>query len=286
MNVSPWHSALDLLCCPHCGAALRREESAVRCTSGHSFDLARQGYLNLVGDGRRSRGDSPGMVEARAAFLAAGHFRALSDAVAGECARVAEASAEGCVLELGAGTGAYLAAALNRLPGHLGLALDSSPAALRRSARAHPRAVAVGCDAWATLPVRSGAVAVALNVFAPRNGAEFARVLHPRGGLVTVTPTPRHLQPLVDALGLLAVDPDKDERLDRGLAPGLRPERRELCERALQLGHGDVSNLVAMGPSARHFDPGALEKRLRELPEPLEVTLSAAVAVYRPAPPG
>src|SRR5688572_20694208 len=120
----------------------------------------------------------------------------------------------GCILDLGAGTGWYLARVLERLPGRQGLALDLSKHALRRAARAHPRIGAVACDAWAPLPLRDGVAALVLSVFAPRDGAEIARVLRPGGALVVVTPTDRHLEPLVSKLGLLTVDERKEERID------------------------------------------------------------------------
>ena len=65
---------------------------------------------------------------------------------------------DGCVLDLGAGTGWYLARVLDRLPGRSGLALDLSRHALRRAARAHARIGAVAADAWGPLPVRDAAV--------------------------------------------------------------------------------------------------------------------------------
>ena len=88
-------------------------------------------------------------------------------------------AAPGCIVDLGAGTGWYLARALERLRGTTGLALDVSKPALRRAARAHPSLAAVACDAWGPLPLRDGGVAAVLDIFAPRNAAEIARVLVP-----------------------------------------------------------------------------------------------------------
>jgi 23S rRNA (guanine745-N1)-methyltransferase len=185
------------------------------------------------------------------------------------------------VIDVGAGPGYYLARTLERLPGRIGLALDASRPAARRAARAHPRMAAIVCDAWRGLPARDAAAAVVLNVFAPRAGAEIARVLHPRGALVVATPTPRHLEELVGSLGLLTVDRSKQERLDRTLGRELRPAHRRECAWVMTLGHEDVRRLVGMGPSARHLDAAALDARLRALPDPVAVTASATVSVYR-----
>lgn len=279
--------ALHLLACPHCAAALSRRGRSVACPDGHSFDVARHGYVSLLpGDARLGSADTAEMVAAREAFLAAGHFDPLAEALAGEVERAlgeeapsgAGADAGGCVVDLGAGTGWYLARVLDRLPGRVGLALDLSKHALRRAARAHPRVGAVACDVWRGLPVRDSVAALALGVFAPRNGAEIARVLRPGGALVVVTPTERHLAELVDAFDLLTVDERKQERLAAELDAHLELERRVEREWPLALGRDDAVNAVAMGPSARHVAPE------EALEPPGAATASVAISTYRRRP--
>jgi 23S rRNA (guanine745-N1)-methyltransferase len=123
--------------------------------------------------------------------------------------------------------------------------------------------------------------ALVLSVFAPREGAEIARMLRPGGALVVVTPTGRHLDRVVSTLGLLTVDERKQERLDAKLDPYLELERRAGLDWSLALGASDVANAVAMGPSAHHVDKGELEVRIAALPQPLEATASVTISVYR-----
>jgi 23S rRNA (guanine745-N1)-methyltransferase len=272
---------LGLLACPQCGAGLEADGRTVRCAGGHAFDVARQGYLNLLVGARHPAGDSAEMVAARDAFLGAGHYAPLEDAVA---AAVAEsAPPAGCVAELGAGTARYLAAVLDRLPDRLGVALDTSAPALRRAARAHPRAAAIGADAWGALPLRDGAAAAVLCVFAPRGGAEIARVLTVDGALVVAAPEPDHLAELAGPLGLLAVDPRKRERLAAELDPVLAPAGDARVEFAMELDRASVSALAGMGPSARHADPGATAAAIAALDEPVRVTAAVTVSVHRKA---
>jgi 23S rRNA (guanine745-N1)-methyltransferase len=264
--------ALELLRCPVCASALTREGGAVRCEQGHSFDVARQGYLSLgLGGSAPREGDTSAMVAARERFLAGGHFEPLVEALGEELAGAAP------LVDVGAGTGWYLARLLDRLPGALGLALDVSKPALRRAARAHPRAAAVGCDVWAALPLRDGVAGTVLNVFAPRNGPEIARVLRPGGAALVVTPGDRHLAELVEPLGLLRVDERKEERLAAALEPALRVVGRRAVTWQLRLDGAAVRDLVAMGPSAFHLDPEALADRVAALPEPVEVTASVVI---------
>lgn len=269
---------LPYLECPHCHAGLTLAGQAVRCASGHGFDVARQGYVSLLPGKASVSGDSAEMVAARAAFLDAGHYAPIMRATA-----AAAGPAAGCVADLGAGTGQYLAAVLDADEDRVGLALEISKPALRRAARAHPRLGAVGCDVWARLPVRDGAISVALNVFAPRNPAELDRILAPDGVLVVVSPTTDHLAGLVADLGLLTVAPDKAQRVAEQLAPAFLPSTQDTCEFELRLSHEDVLSLVGMGPSAWHIGREALGRRVAALPEPVRTTASVVVTAFRRA---
>ncbi|GGV06810.1 rRNA (guanine-N1)-methyltransferase [Kitasatospora herbaricolor] len=267
------------LACPHCGQGLALGGRTLRCPAGHSFDLAKQGYVSLLaGDAHTGTGDTADMVSARTDFLAAGHYRPIADALAE--AAVA-ASPEGLVADLGAGTGYYLSHVLDALPANPGAALDISKFALRRAARAHPRIGAVVCDAWRPLPLREASAGLVLNVFAPRNGPEIRRALRPGGTLLLVSPTSRHLRELVGALGLLSVDEDKQRRIEEKLGPYLAPAERLEVEFPMRLCAADVRTVVAMGPSAWHTDRAQLDARLAALPDPVEVTASVTVAAYR-----
>jgi 23S rRNA (guanine745-N1)-methyltransferase len=290
--------------------------SALRCGRGHSFDIARQGYVNLMtGRARPGTADTAEMVTARQAFLAAGHYAPLADAVAALAADAipavpglpgaqgvpaagapAEAApAEGTpaggrpyVLDAGAGPGYYLAAVLDRvraLPGYgqtAGLAMDVSVPALRLAARAHPAAGAAGWDVWKPLPVRDGAASVVLNVFAPRNGPEFRRVLRDDGALIVVTPGQGHLAELIDDAGLLAVDERKDERLSTALGAYFSLAGQRGLSIGLRLTRAGAATLAGMGPSAWHTRPEETTDRLAGLTEPVSVTAAFRISLYRP----
>jgi 23S rRNA (guanine745-N1)-methyltransferase len=274
-------AAVAVLACPVCGQGLHVTGAALRCGQGHSFDRARQGHVTLLPSaGSPHAGDSAPMVADRADFLAAGHYAgvtaALGDAVvAGGVPRT--------VLDAGGGTGAHLAGVLDRAPGAVGVGLDVSRYAARRAARAHPRAIAVVADTWSRWPVRSGAVDRVLVVFAPRNGAETARVLAPEGRLVVVTPAADHLAELIGPLGLLRVDPEKAGRLAAALEPRLRPVAAAAHREELVLDQAAVRTLVGMGPHARHRTPEELSAAIGRFPDLVRVTVSVDVATYAPA---
>lgn len=271
--------------CPICRNRLTEAEAgsgrALRCVNGHSFDIAKQGYANLGYPPPAYSGDTAAMVAARAEFQAAGHYRFIADAVA-EAAKLLRSKPQPeLIVEAGAGTGYYLGIVLDALTGCMGLALDVSKAALRRAAKAHPRAVAALCDVWRELPVADGAAGLLLSIFAPRNGAEFERILAEDGALIVVAPTSAHMQELVGPLGLLSVGANKDEAVAASLGDRFLRVNEQRCDHLLHLTQKEVDALVQMGPSAWHVDPATLTAAIASLPEVVPVTASVHVSSFR-----
>jgi 23S rRNA (guanine745-N1)-methyltransferase len=268
--------------CPVCRQPLTGPTAALRalrCPQGHTFDQARQGYVDLSAGRVTHDGDGADMVAARERLLAAGHFRAVSAAMVTALPRYPSMR---LAVEVGAGTGHYLARLLAERDELAGLAVDVSKPALRRAARAHPRMAAVRADVWRGLPIADGGADIVLDVFAPRAGAEFARVLAPDGVLLVVTAEPDHLAELVGPLGMVGVDPAKRDRLAGTLSPWFTLESERTVGDRLRLSRADAEALVRMGPSGHHLDGPTLTSRLATLGEPVEATLSVRVTIWRP----
>ncbi|MBT2502050.1 putative RNA methyltransferase [Curtobacterium sp. ISL-83] len=265
---------LPVLACPVCGEPLARVAAGqAGCAHGHRYDEARQGHLTLLPAKRRTlTADTPEMVDARLRFLGRGHYAPVERALA---AIVADAEAPGVVLDVGSGPGTYLAHALRAADGRLGVALDLSAVAIRRAARAHERAGAVVGDVTERLPVVDGAAAVVLDVFAPRNQREYARVLHPDGVLVVVTPRPGHLAEL--AAATITVDPEKERRLHDSLTPSFALRSSDDLTWTMDLSAEDVHDVVHMGPSHHHVAADAVF-------EPAAVTAAVTVSTWTPVP--
>ncbi len=249
------------------------------CRVGHGFDLARQGYVNLTG-GRRHPGtaDTAAMVIAREQFLARGHYRPVADRIAQLCVQH-DVTGPGIVVDVAGGTGYYLAAMLDRLAHRAGICIDLSAPALRRAARAHPRAAALGADAWQRLPLAGGSASTVSNVFGPRNAAEIERILRPDGVLITASPTPAHLRELIEPLGMITVDPQKPQRRAATFDRFRQLDTQTLAYQ-MSLDRRDVAAMVGMGPSAIHLSAAALDARVSLLPPTTDVTVSVRVSVY------
>ena len=273
-------AAASYLRCPVCGGPVRLGDTQLNCGNGHSFDVARQGYVNLTA-GRANPGtaDTAAMITAREEFLGRGHYRPLASALA-SLAAGCEPSGDGLVVDLAGGTGYYLAATLDALPHRHGLCADLSTAALRRAARAHPRAAAIGADVWQQLPLAPASAALVLSVFGPRNAAEIDRVLTAGGVLIIATPGGAHLRELRQPLGLIGVDQRKPQRLADAFGHYAQLGSQVLNYQ-LSLDHADLAAVTAMGPSACHIAPGALADRIQALPSPAAVTVDLRISAYR-----
>lgn len=275
---------VDLLVCPQCrvrevesGLGLGETDRSLWCDRGHLFDVARQGYVSLLtGDGGKFTGDSAEMVTAREKFLGAGHFEPIAGAVS-----AAVPPESDVVLDVGVGTGYYLAGVLDARPAALGVGVDVSKFAARRAARSHPRLGCVVADIWSGLPIRAGAVSAVTCVFSPRNAGELHRVLGDDGTLVVVTPTSRHQRELRGPLGLIGVEEDKTRRLGESLSGLFESVSETPLEYSMMLSHNDIEELIGMGPSIRHGDPDARSVALKDLPDTVPVTASVTVSTYR-----
>ena len=184
------------------------------------------------------------------------------------------------VVEIGSGTGYYLAAAAARLRERgraptAALGIDLGKDAADLAARRHPDLGFVVADAQDRVPVADASVAAVLSVFAPRPAAEMTRVLRPGGTLVVAFAGPRHLAALRARLGLMDVHADKLETLIERLGEAFEPVGEELIERAVVLDRDAAESVVLMGPNARH------DVDLGRLDDGLEDTISVRVASFR-----
>lgn len=134
-------------------------------------------------------------------------------------------------------------------------------------------------DVFRPFPLADGAADVVLDVFAPRNPAEFHRVLRPTGRLIVVRPSGRHLGELRGQVpAMVMIDPAKEWRLHRALNPFFEAVVTEQVEYSVPLTKLDVLDLVGMTPSARHVSRADLNDGV--LPD--QITVSVLATAYRP----
>ncbi|MGL5243402.1 MAG: 23S rRNA (guanine(745)-N(1))-methyltransferase, partial [Kluyvera ascorbata] len=182
--------------CPLCHAPLTRSGNSYLCPQHHQFDRAKEGYVNLLPvQHKRSRdpGDSAEMMQARRAFLDAGHYQPLRDAVCDKLRMIAPRQ----VLDIGCGEGYYTHAFAAEAQETWGL--DVSKTAVRYGAKRYPQ-VNFCVASSQRLPFADGCMDAVIRIYAPCNPLELKRVVKPGGWVITVTPGPRHL---VELKGLI-----------------------------------------------------------------------------------
>lgn len=236
--------------CPTCRQLLARAGPAYRCDAGHSFDVAAEGYVNLlVKKASRQPGDSPEMVRARRRFLRAGAYQPVADAV-----KEALASSRGLLLDAGCGEGWYTAQL--RAPEREVVGVDVAKTAVRFAAKADPEGTYAVASVF-DIPLGDGAASAIVTIFGPVDADEFARVLAPDGTLVAVHPGPDHLRGL---RALVYDNPTQHEVKDPlRHAPDLfMPLGRHEARGSFHLGSNEeVMALLAMTPYYWKLDDAA-----------------------------
>lgn len=249
------------LVCPICATPLLATARVLTCANRHSFDLAKEGYVNLLR--KPLPGDTREMLRARRDFFARDHYRPISDAI-NESIRAylmeqqPALIAPAVVCDAGCGEGYYLSRLETDLDeGQIAttcLGLDISKEAVRMAAKRCRDAFCVVANLKEHLPLATASLHVLLNVFAPRNPEEFARVLAPGGLLLVVIPAPSHLQQLRATLHLLQIEENKQQHViaqftEQGL---FRLESAISINYELTLQRDEIGLLVMMTPNYWH----------------------------------
>ncbi|VAW91940.1 Ribosomal RNA large subunit methyltransferase A [hydrothermal vent metagenome] len=192
------------LACPIDGEQLKLQAQQLVCNNGHTFDIARQGYVNLLPvQQKRSKepGDSKDMVVARTQFLNDGFYTPVVDKLAEIIQQQIKPTEQICLLDAGCGEGYYLDAIAHLLESvktnntlaFIGLDI-SKPAIVAAAKRSKKITWVVGTNRQP--PVCAASVDIILCVFGFQSLDGFSYALKPGGKVILVEPGPEHLQEL------------------------------------------------------------------------------------------
>lgn len=255
------------LLCPNCGAELTREGRQFVCTSGHSFDCAKEGYVNLLigsksGD---NRGDSRSSARARHDFLNKGYYACLKDSIADRM--------QGTVLDICCGEGYY-----DDYAGEF-YGFDISKEMVRLASKRHrePNYHYMVAN-LSHIPVRDNSIDTAIHLFAPFHGSEFSRVLKEDGVLYSVIPGRKHLWELKQVV--YDTPYENDEQAPE--CKELYLVSRETVTDVVRIGREDLQTLFSMTPY--YYRTSAEDRARLESVDFLDLTVSFVILEYRVNP--
>ncbi|MFZ7791897.1 putative RNA methyltransferase [Acinetobacter lwoffii] len=241
---------MNLLMCPVCRQQLSLNERTWRCENHHSYDVAKQGYVNLhVVQHKHSKnpGDTPESVQARRAFLSAGHYAPLQQTVV---EKIRELRIEN-LLDIGCGEGYYTNAMQAEVLQCVGV--DIAKNAVQVAARLNKDITWV-VGAGATLPVQDESIDLCTSLFSPIPKQEILRVLKPKSYLMVVTPAPQHLYAMREAL-FEEVKPHEPQKFVEQLQDEFNLISEQVIDAPMILPQADLKNLIAMTPYAYKAKP-------------------------------
>nr|WP_325252477.1 methyltransferase domain-containing protein [uncultured Oscillibacter sp.] len=271
---------MSLFRCPVCEAPLARGARAYVCPSGHSYDLAREGYAYLLPPNQKhsaAPGDDRRMAQARRDFLSKGYYELLLNTL---CCQILSLCGESpVILDAGCGEGYYTAGifqaleAAGKSPRMAGTDISKF---ILRSAAKRERGVEFAVASSYRLPLADGAADLLLDCFSPLALEEFRRVLRPGGAFLYVVPGANHLWELKQVLYDHPYPNEERETPYEGFAY----ERIVPVDGTVTLpNQTDIQNIFRMTPYYWKT-PKSGGERLAAL-ETLEVTVSFRVHVFR-----
>jgi len=257
-----------------CRQPLDAEERRYVCWRGHSFDLARSGYVNLLQpQDRRSAnpGDSKEAVVARRRFLDAGRAAPLVRAIV----ELVTPFAAGAVLDAGCGEGHHLGA----LSGPERHGTDISVPAIDAAARRYPDCTFTVANADRFLPYAAGSFALVLSINARLNAAEFRRVAADGGRLLVAVPSPDDLLELRSAILVSGEERDRVERTVAMFQGSFILERQERVRHVARLDREAIADVMLSS-----YRGLRLRERVKlDSLEPMDVTLGRDLLLFRAA---
>ena len=263
------------LLCPICGELLTKQDKSYRCASNHSFDIARQGHVNLLPVQRKrslNPGDTAEQVVSRRAFLDGGFYTPIRDAL---CALAKDHGCTGPILDVCCGEGYYSAGLAQTLNAEL-LGLDISKEAVRYAAGRYKNATWI-CASAAHLPVKDQSVGLLTSLFALTMPEEFQRVLRQDGAYIQVLAAEDHLLGLKN---IIYPELHHKEKFSTPEIPGFRLVESRPLQFTFTVEGEQVQNLLSMTPHVYRISKAGAEN-LRQT-QKLTDTASCVLNLYRP----
>lgn len=254
---------MSILICPVCSEKLNTYGNSLKCCNNHSFDIAKEGYVNLLTGSKSGdrTGDSKESARARHSFLAKGYYECLKNYI---CEKLS-----GTVLDICCGEGYY-----DDYSGEF-YGFDISKEMVRLASKSHNgENYNYFVANMSSIPIESESIDTAIHMFAPFNEKEFSRVLRKNGRLYSVIPGENHL---IELKNIIYDKPYKNDEKPSVTAL-LSPASKIKITDTVEIIRDDLKELFSMTP---YFYRTSLKDKAKlEKVDKLNLTLEFAVSEY------
>ena len=264
--------------CPKCRETLLKHSTAYSCLNGHSFDIAKEGYANLLLPNKKNSqfpGDNKEMVSARVAFLGKGYYEPLADTIGNLISDMGKRLEN--VLDAGCGVGYYSTHLKNLLKNRINLiGIDISKFAIQKAAK-KDKDSSYFVGSIFDLPIENNSQDIILNIFSPKASEEFKRVLKDDGCIIQVMPGKRHLYELKKLLyGDSTYENDNEFDYD-----GFKLEKSKELTYTINVNQEDLMHVFSMTPYLYKTKLEDIEKL--KLVNSIDITIDFIIMIWRKA---
>lgn len=254
---------INFLICPLDSQKFYLEKNSIKCKNGHTFDISKEGYINLLLSKKKlpgTLGDTKEMLDSRTEFLLSGYYEPLAEEIKNFgkefiFSRFKNKGDSKCIVEVGCGTAYYIenlrkAIESEKVDTFTYLGTDISKTAVKFASKRIKDVTFLVCDTYSSIPIETGSVALILNVFSPRKIKEFKRLTSENGGVLVVIPNEDHLSEVIEPLNLMKIEPEKEDKIKNIFKKEnflLIKEKR--INYKIDLDSEMIINLIKMGPN-------------------------------------
>jgi len=260
---------MSIITCPNCKTVLVREDKMYRCINAHSFDISKQGYINLLLSNQKKKqspGDNKAMITARDLFLHTGHYDFLIDHIDRTSASLelmtSDPSKPHHLLDIGCGTGYYTRHLLNKYD-LIKTGLDISKDGVTKASKKDKDSTYLVGSAF-NLPIADNSTDIILNIFSPIDLKEVNRVLKTDGVFIKVIPYGNHMKEVAALVYDSFIPHTSTIETDLDNDTSFTIIDSQQIEKTLTLVDPDIQNLISMTPYLYKFKQEDLEQ-LKEL---------------------
>lgn len=265
---------MNNIICPVCSQELTNENKSLRCPDGHCFDIAKEGYVNLISGTHKKgslMGDNKDMALSRRKFLEKGYF----DSLVNELISIIKERNLPCpeILDICCGEGYYSDCILKAVECNV-KGFDISKEMVRLAAKRKNKTEYFVAN-LSRIPLKDKSTDIAFHLFAPFHEKEFSRITSDDGIIITAVAGENHLFELKE---ILYEKPYKNDEAPPETKELILKEKRKVTEKIHLSSKEDIDALFKMTPY--YYRTSDRDKAKLDRFDELDITVDFAIFIY------